>query len=29
VATTWTGTTWFIEGDIADCLESWPHCSSR
>ncbi|WP_241829790.1 reverse transcriptase domain-containing protein, partial [Parafrankia colletiae] len=21
IASTWTGTTWFIEGDIADCLE--------
>jgi retron-type reverse transcriptase len=29
VATTWTGTTWFIEGDIADCLDASPHCSSR
>ena len=23
------GTTWFIEGDISDCLESCSHCSSR
>jgi retron-type reverse transcriptase len=27
VATTWTGTTWFIEGDISDCLDAWSHCS--
>ena len=27
VANHWTGTTWFIEGDIADCLEAWSHCS--
>src|SRR5450631_2862712 len=26
VATAWTGTTWFIEGDIADC---WLFCRSR
>jgi retron-type reverse transcriptase len=25
VATTWTGTTWFIEGDIADCFGSLDH----
>jgi len=24
---TWTGTTWFIEGDIADCLDPWSYCS--
>ena len=29
VATTWTGTTWFIEGDISDFLEAWSHCSFR
>ena len=29
VANTWTGTTWFVEGDIADCLESSTHCSFR
>jgi retron-type reverse transcriptase len=29
VANHWTGTTWFIEGDIADCLEAWSHCSFR
>ena len=29
VAETWTGTTWFIEGDVSDCLESCSHCSSR
>lgn len=23
VATTWTGTTWFIEGDISDCSAVW------
>jgi retron-type reverse transcriptase len=27
VAKTWTGTAWFIEGDIADCLDAWSHCS--
>jgi hypothetical protein len=27
VATTWTGTTWFIEGDISDCLEASSHYS--
>ena len=27
VADTWTGTTWFVEGDIADCLDPWSHCS--
>src|SRR6266853_3955121 len=27
VANTWTGTTWFVEGDIADCLDAWSHCS--
>jgi retron-type reverse transcriptase len=25
VATTWTGTTWFIEGDTADCFGSLDH----
>jgi retron-type reverse transcriptase len=25
VANTWTGTTWFIEGDIADCFGSLDH----
>jgi retron-type reverse transcriptase len=24
---TWTGTTWFIEGDISDCLDPCSHCS--
>ena len=23
----WKGTTWFIEGDISDCLDSWSYCS--
>jgi hypothetical protein len=27
VAISWTGTTWFIEGDIADCLVPWSCCS--
>jgi retron-type reverse transcriptase len=27
VAETWTGTTWFIEGDISDCLDPWSYCS--
>jgi retron-type reverse transcriptase len=27
VANTWTGTTWFIEGDITACLDASPHCS--
>ncbi len=27
VAKTWTGTAWFIEGDIADCLDAWSYCS--
>jgi hypothetical protein len=27
VANTWTGTAWFIEGDIADCLDPSSHCS--
>ena len=26
-AETWTGTTWFIEGDISDCLDPWSYCS--
>jgi retron-type reverse transcriptase len=26
-AVAWTGTTWFIEGDIADCLDVASHCS--
>jgi retron-type reverse transcriptase len=25
VAHTWTGTTWFVEGDIADCFGSFDH----
>jgi retron-type reverse transcriptase len=29
VANTWTGATWFIEGDIAQCLDASPHCSFR
>jgi retron-type reverse transcriptase len=29
VAETWTGTTWFIEGDLSDCLEACSHCSFR
>jgi retron-type reverse transcriptase len=27
IANTWTGTTWFIEGDISDCLDACSHCS--
>jgi retron-type reverse transcriptase len=27
VANAWTGTSWFIEGDISDCLDAWSHCS--
>ena len=27
VANTWTGTTWFIEGDVSDCLDAASHCS--
>jgi retron-type reverse transcriptase len=27
VVTAWTGTHWFIEGDISDCLEACSHCS--
>ena len=27
IAIGWTGTTWFIEGDISDCLDPWSHCS--
>ena len=27
IAKTWTGTTWFIEGDISDCLDPWSYCS--
>jgi Reverse transcriptase (RNA-dependent DNA polymerase) len=27
IAETWTGTTWFIEGDISDCLDPWSYCS--
>jgi retron-type reverse transcriptase len=23
----WTGVTWFVEGDIADCLDPWSYCS--
>jgi retron-type reverse transcriptase len=29
IAHTWTGMAWFIEGDIADCLDASSHCSSR
>ena len=29
VAITWTGTTWFVEGDVTDCLGAWSHCSFR
>ena len=29
VAVAWTGTTWFVEGDIAQCLDAWSHCSCR
>lgn len=25
IANTWTGTTWFVEGDIADCFGSFDH----
>ena len=25
MADTWTGTTWFIEGDVADCFGSFDH----
>ena len=25
VAETWTGTTWFIEGDVSDCFGSFDH----
>jgi retron-type reverse transcriptase len=28
VEATWTGTVWFIEGDISDCLDASTHCSS-
>jgi retron-type reverse transcriptase len=28
VATVWTGTHWFIEGDISDCLDAWSHRST-
>src|SRR6266702_4439351 len=24
---TWTGTVWFIEADISDCLDPWSYCS--
>jgi retron-type reverse transcriptase len=27
VKNTWTGTTWFVEGDISDCLDPSSHCS--
>ena len=27
IRNTWTGTAWFIEGDISDCLDPWSHCS--
>src|SRR5439155_22301067 len=23
----WSGTTWFIEGDISGCLDPWSYCS--
>jgi retron-type reverse transcriptase len=23
----WSGATWFIEGDISDCLDPWSYCS--
>ena len=23
----WRATTWFIEGDISDCLDPWSYCS--
>jgi retron-type reverse transcriptase len=29
VAVAWTGTTWFVEGDLSDCLEACSHCSFR
>ena len=29
IANTWAGTTWFIEGDVAQCLEAWSYCSFR
>jgi len=29
IADTWQGTIWFIEGDIADCLDASSHCSFR
>jgi retron-type reverse transcriptase len=25
----WRGTTWFVEGDISQCLGAWSHCSFR
>src|SRR5215475_5233082 len=27
VVRVWKGTHWFIEGDIADCLDLWSYCS--
>ena len=27
VVRTWTGTSWFVEGDIARCLDPWSYCS--
>ena len=27
VVEVWKGTHWFIEGDIADCLDPWSYCS--
>ena len=27
ISNTWTGTTWFIEGDVSDCLDPWSYCS--
>ena len=29
VSESWRGTTWFIEGDISQCLDAWSHCSFR
>jgi retron-type reverse transcriptase len=25
----WRGATWFVEGDISQCLGAWSHCSFR
>ena len=27
IQSTWTGSVWFIEGDISDCLDPWSYCS--